>query len=134
MASSPLNALVGRIRRLIGPSADQPTDRALLERFGQGDQSAFAQLVERHGPMVLESCRRQLTDPHAADDAFQAVFILLARKARSVRWHESIAGWLHQTAYRVACKARVRDARRRFHESQAGAMTTQPTARLDADF
>lgn len=135
MASSPLNALVGRLRRLMGPAADQPTDRELLVRFGQGDESAFANLVDRHGAMVLNLCRRRLGDPHSADDAFQATFILLAQKAKSVPWQESIAGWLHQTAYRVCCKARVGASRRRFHESQAGAMKTTPTATaIDADF
>jgi RNA polymerase sigma factor (sigma-70 family) len=90
------------------------SDRALLERFTQQrDAEAFAALVRRHGPMVLAVCRRLLRHSHDADDAFQAVFLLLVRKAASLRRPEQLGPWLHGVARRVALKARARGPRRR---------------------
>ncbi len=89
-------------------------DAELLARFatGRGDPAAelaFAALVDRHGPMVLGVCRRATGDPHAADDAFQAVFLVLARKAGAVRLgpDDSLGGWLRGVSLRVARRARV---------------------------
>src|SRR5215469_142729 len=102
-------------------------DRELLERFlGQRDESAFAALVHRHGPMVLGVCRRVLNDWQRAEDAFQVTFLVLARKADSLTRPELLANWLHGVAYRIALKARSHDARQRAHERQAAAML--PTA------
>src|SRR5437763_10912576 len=82
------------------------TDGELLDRFGAGPgevaELAFAVLVERHGPMVLRACRRALRDEHAAEDAFQATFLVLARKAGSVRRRDTLGPWLHGVACRVA--------------------------------
>jgi RNA polymerase sigma factor (sigma-70 family) len=87
------------------------TDAQLLYRYCQRrDELAFTELVRRHGPMVLGVCRRLLRDRQAAEDAFQATFLVLVRRARSVRWHDSIAGWLHEVACRTARKARSRPA------------------------
>jgi RNA polymerase sigma factor (sigma-70 family) len=99
---------------VVGATSEEgPSDAALLARFAAGrDESAFAALVERHGPMVLTVCRRVLRDRHEAEDAFQAVFLVLARKAGSYGWHDSIAGWLYTVAGRIACKARTLAARR----------------------
>jgi RNA polymerase sigma factor (sigma-70 family) len=87
------------------------TDAELIHGFvsGQGEarESAFAALVARHGPMVLGVCRRILRDDHAAEDAFQAVFLLLARKARSVNVDDSLGRWLHGVTRRVAARARA---------------------------
>jgi RNA polymerase sigma factor (sigma-70 family) len=103
------------------PAGEVP-DALLLERFvDQWDQAAFRDLVTRHGPMVLGVCRRILGDPHAAEDAFQATFLLLARKAGSVRKRESVGPWLYGVARRVALEARGDAARRR------------PPARPDAE-
>ena len=100
------------------------TDGQLLERFnahdGDGDDLAFAGLVERHGPMVLRVCRALLRDAHEAEDAFQATFLILAIKARSIRGRDSMSSWLYSVAYNVAASARSSSARRRAHELKAG--------------
>jgi RNA polymerase sigma factor (sigma-70 family) len=90
-------------------------DGALVERFvNNNDEAAFELLVERHGPMVLGVCRRILADGHDAEDAFQAVFLLLARRASTIRKPNAIGAWLHAVARQVACRARKgRDRRNR---------------------
>ncbi|MCI0461711.1 MAG: RNA polymerase sigma factor [Gemmataceae bacterium] len=119
MSSGTLAVVVQHLRRLTEPRRPEPTDRALLERFVQRhDESAFGLLVQRHGPMVLGVCRRLLRHEQDAEDAFQATFLTLARKAASVRWHDSIANWLHGVARRLALKQRGRAARRRALEQQ----------------
>ncbi len=99
------------------------TDKQLLERFrtrdGEAAEWAFAALVERHGPMILRVCRRILRDEHAAQDAFQATFLVLVRMAGSLRAEGSLGGWLHSVACRVAACARGAEARRRAHERRA---------------
>jgi RNA polymerase sigma factor (sigma-70 family) len=88
-------------------------DRVLLDRFVlAGDQSAFARLVDRHGGLVWSVCRRVLQGEHDAEDAFQAVFIVLAHKAASIRKREAVGSWLYGVAYRVAMSQRKRAARR----------------------
>lgn len=101
------------------PGADLPTDRELLKRFLAGEESAFSRIVERHTPLVLSVCQRVLRERNDAEDAFQATFLVLARKAKSLEWQDSIAGWLHQTARRTALKLRTTTVRRRIVESQA---------------
>src|SRR5262245_39127831 len=99
--------VLGLLRRLGGP-ADAEPDATLLGQFARSrDEAAFAALVRRHGPMVLGVCRRTLGDPHAAEDAFQATFLALARKAGSLARPAELAGWLHGVARRVALKARA---------------------------
>ena len=96
------------------------SDLQLLERFlerrDEVAELAFAVLVERHGPMVLGVCRRIAGDPDDADDAFQATFLVLARRARSIRVEGSLGGWLFGVATRVATRARSDDRRRRLRE------------------
>jgi len=106
--------VVGDLTRLLrwGTATGDNDDR-LLERFlADGDGSAFAALVERHGPMVLGVCRRVLHDGHDVEDAFQATFLVLARNARTIRRSERVGPWLHGVARRVAVRARDNAARR----------------------
>ncbi len=103
-----------------GGSVAGLTDRQLIERFNDRrdaiGEAAFAALVARHGAMVLHVCRQLLGDQHHAEDAFQAVFLVLARKARSIRDPDLLGNWLYGVALRTARKARVRIARRRKNE------------------
>jgi RNA polymerase sigma factor (sigma-70 family) len=96
------------------------TDSELIERFtasrDSGAEAAFGALVSRHGPMVLGTCRLLTGDPHTAEDAFQAVFMVLARRARSVRRPELVGPWLHGVATKIARKARLQADRRHRRE------------------
>jgi DNA-directed RNA polymerase specialized sigma24 family protein len=104
------DTLLHHLYRLVAPA---PTDVELLRRWGtQRDEEAFAALVRRHGGMVHGVCRRILGNSHDADDAFQAVFLILARKAGTLRHPEALATWLHGVARRLAGKARSNAARR----------------------
>ena len=95
-------------------------DTELLERFvSQEDAAAFEVLLYRHGPMVLRVCRRVLNDPNDVDDAFQATFLILARRAASIRERTVLGTWLFGVARRVAVRARV-NARRRNSRERSG--------------
>jgi RNA polymerase sigma factor (sigma-70 family) len=119
MASVVLSPFVTSLkRRALGsiPEASV-SDGCLLDRFvTHGDQDAFAALVHRHGPMVLAVCRRVCGDEHLAEDAFQAAFLVLARRAGDVKPREAVRAWLYGVAVRTARGARARSARRRFRE------------------
>jgi RNA polymerase sigma factor (sigma-70 family) len=108
------DTLIQYIRRLAKrPKQDDASDAALLRRYvSERDPKAFAALVERHGPLVWNVCRRVLGDAHDAEDAFQAAFLVLLRKADTLRSPEELAGWLHGVARRVALKARTARVRR----------------------
>jgi RNA polymerase sigma factor (sigma-70 family) len=110
--------LLRRLRRIVAsPAADPGSDAALLDRFvRQRDEDAFAALVARHGPMVLGVCRRVLRDGHHAEDAFQATFLILARKAATIQPPERLAAWLHGVARQVALRSLRGEARRRGRE------------------
>jgi C-terminal peptidase prc len=128
MAQGQLQTVVRHLRRLARAPEPELTDRQLLDRFTTAaDESAFAILVERHGPLVWGVCRRLLARHHDAEDIFQATFLVLARKAPAVRWTDSVGGWLHEVAYRLSTEARFKSARRHFHEQKAG--QEQATAR-----
>jgi RNA polymerase sigma factor (sigma-70 family) len=109
-----LNPVLRHVRSIGGdPTADLP-DAVLLARFAAtGDEAAFAVLVRRHGPMIFGVCRRLILDHHAAEDAFQATFLLLAKKARWLRQPERLGPWLYGVARRVALKVRAKANRRR---------------------
>jgi RNA polymerase sigma factor (sigma-70 family) len=116
------DVLYSLIRRFADGDAG---DGDLLERFArEREEAAFAALVRRHGPMVLGVCRRVLRDAHLAEDAFQATFLVLARKAGSVARPELLGNWLYGVALRTASEARTRAARRRTRELEA--MTNSP--------
>ncbi len=120
MASELGGPLLTFIRRLAASSGSDQADSELLRRFAVGrEESAFAGLMHRHGPMVLGVCQSVLQDTQDAEDAFQATFLVLARRAGAIRKPGSVASWLHGVAYRLAMRARVEAARRRTHERQA---------------
>jgi RNA polymerase sigma factor (sigma-70 family) len=96
---------------------DTRTDQVLLGRFvGDHDSAAFDAIVRRHGPMVMGVCRRVLGHAHDAEDAFQATFLVLARKAATIQNFPSLAGWVYKVAYRIALRARASRNQRRANE------------------
>src|SRR5580698_7533166 len=111
---------LGQLRWSFSETANEQTDRDLLGRFAAGDEHAFATLVRRHGRMVFGVCRGVLHNRADAEDAFQAVFLALARKASYPFSGGCLSGWLHAVARGAASNLRCRVARRRFHERQAG--------------
>ncbi len=121
MARAPSSPILQWIR---GVAEDQRTgnasDEELLRQFHAArDESCFQALLRRHGPMVLDVCRSVLPNEADAEDAFQATFLVLARKARSVRKAAALGCWLHGVAFRTALRARAEFARRRKHEVRA---------------
>jgi RNA polymerase sigma factor (sigma-70 family) len=120
MATAQLGTLLRHLHTLAAGRSVQGTDRQLLDDFvARRDETAFASLVARHGPMVLRVCRRVLGHEHDAEDAFQAAFLVLARHVGSIRKREALANWLHGVAYRIAMKVKRGAARRRNHERRA---------------
>jgi RNA polymerase sigma-70 factor (ECF subfamily) len=108
------------------------TDGRLLDLFASRSdeaaaEAAFGALVERHGPLVLKVCRDVLGDAHAAEDAFQATFLVLARRASSIRNADSVASWLIRIARRVAAKSRADAARRRARDRRGAEMAARRT-------
>jgi RNA polymerase sigma factor (sigma-70 family) len=129
MATHQMNTIIQHLRRaaLVKGKVGN-TDDQLLESFiARRDEAAFAALVYRHGSMVLGVCHRILRNYHDAEDAFQATFLVLARRASSVRPRERVANWLHGVAYRTALKARTMRARRQVREREVTQMP-QPEA------
>ncbi|TMQ31901.1 MAG: hypothetical protein E6K70_21505 [Planctomycetota bacterium] len=107
MASGQMRAVLEHLHKVVAPAdAAAQSDRQLLARFAADhDQSAFTQLVRRHGALVLDVCWRVLRHAEDAEDAFQATFLVLARKATALRWQESVGSWLYAVAYRLTLKA-----------------------------
>jgi RNA polymerase sigma factor (sigma-70 family) len=122
MAQSKGAVLLQHIRKLV---ADQcpgpPLDGHLLQKFiADRDEAAFAALVQRYGALVLGVCRSVLHHQQDAEDVFQATFLVLARRASSIRKQPSLSSWLHGVAYRLALKTQTKEERRRSREYQAG--------------
>jgi RNA polymerase sigma factor (sigma-70 family) len=131
MTSAQAVSVLYRLRKLAASPAESASDAQLLARFTAGhDPGAFAGLVARHGPMVLGVCRSVLHNWHDAEDAFQATFLVLARKASSICKAESLASWLYGVAYRAAVRARAGDVRRRAREQRTTEMSS-PDPLLD---
>jgi RNA polymerase sigma factor (sigma-70 family) len=125
-----LGEVIRRIGRSVGLQSDLAlADAQLLERFvKRRDEPAFAALVVRHGPMVLGVCRRLVRDAQEAEDAFQATFLVLARKAAVIRRQPLLASWLYGVAYRVAVRLRGQTMRRRMREQPDADMTALAVA------
>jgi RNA polymerase sigma factor (sigma-70 family) len=122
MASVQAGVVLREIHGLLGEDTHGgASDKLFLDRYlARRDQAAFTALVERHGPMVLATCRGVLKDPYAADDAFQNTFLTLVRKAASIKEPGALGGWLHRVAVRTATRAAIRANRDRVQERQAG--------------
>src|SRR5260370_1081955 len=118
MKCGQVNRVIQRMRAAaVQSGGTDRSDGQLMEWYlAQRDEVAFEALVRRHGPMVLGVCRRVLGNAHDAEDAFQATFLVLVRKAPSVRPRERVGNWLYGVAYRTALEARTSAARRRFKE------------------
>ena len=123
MPTGQLDRLVQRLRHSLRRCADRATDGELLGAFvAGGDAEAFEGLLRRHGPMVLGVCRRVLRQEQDAEDCFQATFLLLARKASSVRPRDRVGAWLHGVAQRTALEAKRAAARRAAQERRVAGL------------
>jgi RNA polymerase sigma factor (sigma-70 family) len=124
MESGQTGKLLRHLRQVLQPQAARECDDGeLLGRFASvRDEAAFTALMLKHGRLVWRVCRRVLDHEHDAEDAFQGTFLVLARKAASIRKQRSVASWLYGVAYRISRKAKVAAARRRKHESRATPM------------
>jgi RNA polymerase sigma factor (sigma-70 family) len=133
MAKEPLGSVLHYIRQIAGASASQElTDQELLESFAScRDEAAFAVLVQRHGPLVWGVCRRVLHQAQDAEDAFQATFLVLARKAGRIHWQADVGNWLYTVALRTALKAKS-DANRRC--GAEGQLQDMPATESNGDF
>src|SRR5262249_20937061 len=126
MATANVSAFLRRLKRgMMAEALADESDRQLVERALAGrDEAAFEAILRRHGPMVYRVCWRVLQHHQDAEDAFQATFLVLAQRLRTVRKHGSLASWLHGVAYRVALKLKAQAATRRRREEQAAASQT----------
>src|SRR5262249_36164399 len=129
MATGQLSTVLRHLRQLLGSGPMvREGDSQLLDRFvHDNDQAAFTALVDRHGAMVLGLCRRILADDHNAEDVFQATFLVLVRKARSLRQYGSLANWLYTVAYHLALRTKAQQAKR-----QERQVTAMPDIATDA--
>ncbi len=127
MASGTLGSSLKHLRDLFGGGTTVGLgDGELLGRYAASrDEAAFEVLVARHGPMVAATCRAVLRDHHDVEDAFQATFLVLARKAGSIHAGQALGGWLHRVAYRVAVQRNIELKRRRRNDVKP-AMTEIP--------
>ncbi len=134
MAANPMSRVVEQVRQVAcQPASDTRTDGQLLESFvRQRDTVAIEALIQRHAGMVWSVCRRLLADHHDAEDAFQATFLVLVRRAAAIVPRHMVANWLYGVARRTALKARAATAKRRAHEKQVIPML-EPIAPQRAD-
>jgi len=130
MPHGQFSSVLNHLRGLLRPRRDDDwTDGQLLRRFAdERNEDAFGELMRRHGPLVYSACRRVLGDGPDAEDAYQAAFLVLVRKARSLEGSGSVANWLYKVAYRLALNARTAQVRRQAHERKAVAVPTESTS------
>src|SRR5437016_616154 len=121
------HAVLRQLRKLVAePGMSQRSDQQLLKQFiSQHDEGAVAEVLRRHGPMVLDAACCVLHNRHDAEDVYQATFLVLARKAASIRKQASLASWLYGVAYRLAKKARTSAAKRHNCEEQKTSEVSQ---------
>jgi RNA polymerase sigma factor (sigma-70 family) len=121
MATAQTGVILRHIRKLVAEQSQrQVADHELLQRFAtQADEAAFAELVRRHGAMVLRVCQRRLRHVQDAEDVFQATFLTLARKAASIRKQDAVGSWLHGVAANLSLRAKTAATRRQRRESRA---------------
>src|SRR6516162_4686070 len=133
MATAQMDMVIRHLRRaVLRQDGAERTDGQLLTSFiDRKDEAAFEALVRRHGPMVFGVCRRVVRNHHDAEDAFQATFLVLARKASSVRPGERVANWLHGVALRTARKAQTMLTKRRGREKQVTDMPDPEATQQD---
>src|SRR5262245_26299292 len=130
----PMAGVIRHLRRAALLGADDLTDGELLDNFlRRRDEGAFEALVRRHGPMVLGVCRRVLGNEADADDAFQATFLVLVRKAQTVVPRSQVGNWLYGVAQNTARKAKAMSGKRRVRERQAGQRAPASTAESDRE-
>jgi RNA polymerase sigma factor (sigma-70 family) len=126
VAKAPVGVVLKKLFQAAGLPLADADDQQLLRAFvARRDEAAFSALLRRYGGLVLHVCRRVLHNTQDAEDAFQATFLLLARKAGSIRKQQSLAGWLYQVAHRLAIRVKAQNARREAREQQAVRM--EPT-------
>src|SRR5438477_6418432 len=128
MAANQLSMVMQNLRRsmLLRDSVGL-SDRQLLASFvSHREESAFEAIVRRHGPMVMGVCRRVLGHRHDAEDAFQASFLVLVRKAKSIASGELLGNWLYGVAYNTALRAKANQLRRRTRERQVADVPERP--------
>src|SRR5215472_17397470 len=120
MATSQMSEVIQHLRRvvLLREVAGLTDGQLLKDYLGHRDEAALVALVQRHGPMVWSVCRRVLSNYHDAEDAFQAAFLVLVRKAASIASRELLANWLYGVAHQTALKARATSAKRCARERQ----------------
>src|SRR6516164_1007486 len=128
MSGRQLPSVLGYLRKMVQPPHGGTSADDLQWFARNGDPAAFGALVQRHGPMVLRVCNQVLQNRHDAEDAFQATFLVLLRKAGAIGRPELLANWLYGVAYRVARRAKVQTVRRRLREIEGGAHKTNASA------
>ena len=135
MAGARLGAALRHIQALFSEgSTTGASDTQLLGQFAvHRNEGAFAAIMARHGPMVMAVCRGVLRDSLDAEDAFQATFLVLARKAGSAWADGGLGGWLHRVAYRIAVRASIDAARRRVHERKAAEVAAMSLEQSTSD-
>ncbi len=123
MTIGPMSQVIHQLRNSILRDGMEPTDGQLLDCFVKGrEAAALESLVQRHGAMVWSICRRALANHHDAEDAFQATFLVLVRKAASIQPREMVGNWLYGVAHQTALKARATCAKRQMREKQVADM------------